>query len=462
MTLGDDLRVLLGGDAVVSDDAVLPYTKDATEMQGLAGTPDAVVLPADADQVAELVAWCYEREVPLVPRGGGTGFAGGAVPVDGGVVVSMERMQQVLSFDPEQWRMQVEAGVVTGRIHDLARGNGLMFPPDPGASEQSQIGGNIACNAGGPRSFKYGTTGHWVTGIEAVIAHGRRIRAGGPVRKDVAGYDLRSLFVGSEGTLGIITSAWLKLIPAPEVEACVFAAYPSIDAGVERILDVYRSGSTPATLEFFDPGAMERTSGTFPADLPAEARFLVLAEIHGTRSSVDEMNAWMREVFDPDHVSFGTFEGRSQLEGLRRWRGGVSYAVASARGGKLSEDVVVPVDCIGTAIAAVVEIGSRFGLEGCSWGHAGDGNLHASFLIDPASPSEASAAQAAATELFERVLAMRGSVSGEHGLGWTKRDQFEKQFSADEVELQLALKRVFDPLDLFNPGKKVPASVRRA
>lgn len=374
----------------------------------------------------------------------------------GGVVVSMERMQRILALDAEQWRMQVEAGVVTARIHERARSNGLMFPVDPGASESSQIGGNIACNAGGPRSFKYGTTGAWVTALEAVIAYGRRIRTGGPLRKDVAGYDLRSLLVGSEGTLGIITSAWLRLIPAPEAVRFVYAAYGSLEMGVERTLDVYRAGLQPAALEFLDEGALRNSAATFPGELPDDARFLVVTEIDGTESSVREMTTWLTDVLGPDHVVLGTIATRPEIDRLRRWRGGVSYAIASERGGKVSEDIVVPVEHLGAAIRMVIEVGERHGLPACSFGHAGDGNLHATFKIDPRSPEQIATAYDAATELFGRALEMGGSISGEHGLGWVKRDRFADAFSAVEVELQREIKRAFDPLNLFNPGKKIP------
>jgi len=252
--LARDLAALLGPEGIRQGDDVRPYLHDSTEMQGLSGRADAVAVPGSVEEVQELVCWCYERGVPIVPRGGGTGFAGGAVPVEGGVVLSLERLNRVLRFDPELWRMNVEAGVRTGRVHQLARESGLYFPPDPGASEQSMIGGNVACNAAGPHSFKYGVTGAWVTGLEAVVAEGRLVRFGGPVRKDVAGLDVRSLLVGSEGVLGVIVSAWLRLIPAPEAQVPIAASYPSVEAGVAALGRVYGYGLVPAALEYFDEG----------------------------------------------------------------------------------------------------------------------------------------------------------------------------------------------------------------
>src|SRR5216117_4403507 len=198
------------------------YLHDQTEARGLSGRADAVALPRSAEEVAEVVAWCYTHGVAIVPRGGGTGYAGGSVPLDGGVVLSLERLDRVRSFDPLLWRIEVEAGLRTSEVRRIAREGGLLFAPDPGAAEQSQIGGNIATNAGGPHAYKYGVTGKWVTGLEAVVPPGELVRFGGPIRKDVAGYDLKSLLIGSEGTLGVITAAWLRLTPAPE------AAWPVI------------------------------------------------------------------------------------------------------------------------------------------------------------------------------------------------------------------------------------------
>ncbi len=228
--------------------------------------------------------WCYERDIAIVPRGGGTGFAGGSVPVDGGVVVDLQRMSRLLAFDPQLWRMHVEAGLRTSEVRRLARESGLLFPPDPGAAEQSQIGGNVATNAGGPHAFKYGVTGHWVTGLEAVVPPGEVIAVGGAIRKDVAGYDLKGLLVGSEGTLGIVTSVWLRLTPAPAARAPVIAVYRSAADGCEAILAVLANGVVPAALEYLDAGALDAARGAYPFELAGDARFMVLAEADGSLS----------------------------------------------------------------------------------------------------------------------------------------------------------------------------------
>jgi glycolate oxidase subunit GlcD len=449
-----ELARLLGESALRTGDLAVPYLHDSTELQGLRGHADAVVAPADVAGVSRLVAWCHERGVPMVPRGGGTGFAGGAVPF-GGVVCSLERLDRVRSFEPELWRLHVDAGVTTARVHKLARESGLLFPPDPGASEQSQIGGNVACNAGGPHSFKYGVTGAWVSGIEAVVAGGELIRSGGPVRKDVAGYDLRSLLVGSEGTLGIVTGAWLKLIPAPEAAIPLAAGYAGVKEGAAAVRRVCGSGLVPAALEFFDPGSVEASGAAFPGGLPTNVRFLVLAEADGTRSGAAELAAELEQALAEGALLVRRFETAAAVRDLWRWRSGVSFAVAARRGGKVSEDVAVPVEKLEAAIEATLEVGRRHGLQACSWGHAGDGNLHATFMVDAGSAEEVATALRAHEELFGRALELGGTVTGEHGLGWVKRGQFERQFTPLEAGLQRKIKSVFDPKGLFNPGKKV-------
>jgi glycolate oxidase subunit GlcD len=444
----------------LGEDSVRPltarhYHRDSTEMHGLSGMADAIVAPGDADQVRELVAWCYERNLAIVPRGGGTGFAGGAVPVDGGIVCSLERLSQIRQFEPEFWRMEVEAGVITSRIHLVARKSGLFFPPDPGASEQSQIGGNIACNAGGPHAFKYGVTGNWVTGIEAVVANGNVVSMGGSLRKDVAGYDLRSLFVGSEGTLGIITSAWLRLIPAPEKVIPVVAGYPDIASGVRAIGRVYGYGLLPAALEYFDGGTLAASGGSFPGGIDPEIGFLLIAESDGTASEAENLSHGLSEALTEEATFVRQIHDRQSIDELWRWRSGVSFAVSAQRGGKMSEDIAVPMGVLEETINIINEIGQRHGLSTCSWGHAGDGNLHATFMLDASSESEIAAATMASQELFARTLELGGTVSGEHGLGWVKREQFDLQFSEESARLQRLVKAAFDPANLFNPGKKV-------
>ncbi len=388
-----ELRALLG------DDSVLPgttraYLTDATENRTVRGRADAVTLPRDAAEVAAVLAWCYEHDVPLIPRGGGSGLAGGAVPTDGGVVVSLERLSGPPRLEPERWRAFVPAGITTAGLQRRAREEGLLYAPDPGAPEQSQLGGNIATNAGGPHTFKYGVTGTWVTGLELVLAPGEVVSIGGPIRKDVAGYDLKSLIVGSEGTLGIVTAAWVKLLPAPESQLPVVAFFSDAQAGCEALTTVMASGLVPAALEYLDEVAVAKAGASFPGETPREPAFMLIAEADGSIAEAQHLRAELLEAFAPGALATHAPEGRGEIRELWRWRSGVSLAVIAARGGKVSEDIVVPLERLAEAIVATREIGARHGLPACSWGHAGDGNLHSTFMIDSGGPGRGGALSA--------------------------------------------------------------------
>ena len=293
-TLAGELAALVGADAVL--DGPIPSTaatRPRREGSRGAPTPSRSRATATRSRGRRLVLRARRADTP---RGGGTGFAGGAVPVDGGLVLALDRLDRVRAFEPLLWRMHVEAGVRTGHVHRLARESGLFFPPDPGAAEQSQIGGNIATNAGGPHAFKYGVTGRWVTGLEAVVPPGELITVGGPIRKDVAGYDLKSLLIGSEGTLGIVTAAWLRLIPAPEAAYPVVALYRDTAAGCAAIERVVGSGLVPAALEYLDGGALAAAGGAFPGGVPAGAGFMVIAEADGTASEAERLRDELVDV----------------------------------------------------------------------------------------------------------------------------------------------------------------------
>ncbi len=446
-----ELRARFGDDVVLEGVPPL-YLHDATEARGLRGHADAVVRPRSSAEVAEVVAWCYERETPITTRGGGTGFAGGAVPL-GGVVLALERLTKVRSLDPLVWRMEAEAGVTTINVRRLARENGLLFPPDPGAAEQSQIGGNVATNAGGPHAFKYGVTGDWVLGVEAVVAPGELVRVGGPIRKDVSGYDLTSLLVGSEGTLGVITSVWLGLTPAPEAAAPVVSLHRDTTSGCEALAAVLGSGLPVAALEYLDVETVRRSIAAFPAPLGALG-FMVLVDVDGSAEEIARLRASVLEVVSDEALATWAPESAHEIAALWRWRDGVSLAVQAERGGKVSEDIVVPFERLAEAVEETLAIGARHDLAACSWGHAGDGNLHSTFLIDPGDEGERHRAEVAAEELFDLAIRLGGSISGEHGLGLVKVGGLERQWGPAALALHDRVKTAFDPKGLLNPGKK--------
>jgi FAD/FMN-containing dehydrogenase len=415
-----------------------------TDASGMRGSAALVAHPGNSDEVRDLVAWAYRTNVAIVPLGGATGYSGGVVPEGTGplLAIAMDRLNRIRSFDPLLWRIEVEAGVTTATVARLARENGLLFPPDPGAAEQSQIGGNLATNAGGPHAFKYGVTSRWVTGVEAVLAPGELVSFGGPIRKDVAGYDLRSLLIGSEGTLGIITAAWLRLTPAPAMSIPVVAAYPTIGEGVQAIYAAMASGIVPAAIEYVQGDALLHAPPPF-IDV-GERRFLVVCEAESD-SERDEL----LDALGPDAVAADPAE-------VWRWRSGVSLAVRAVRGEKVAEDIAVPLDRLQEAIERTLEIGVSHHLEACSWGHAGDGNIHSTFLFDPSDPVQRARADAAAEDVFSLARELGGSVSGEHGLGVLKRGQLVGQWSPASIAAHEAVKHALDPRGLLNPGKKQP------
>ena len=442
--LSAELAHLLGTDGVITGDTrpARPYLADATQSRGIGGHADVVALPATPEQVAATLAFAYDHDIPVTPRGGGSGYAAGAVPT-GGILLSTERLTGVPRVQIERWCVDTPAGVSTAQLRHRAAEHGLFYPPDPGSMEQSHIGGNIATNAGGPHTFKYGVTGRWVRTLLVAMAPGRLISLGQPVTKDVSAYDLTSLMIGSEGTLGIVCAAQLALIPAPELRLPLLGRYPDTASGVAAIEAILTSGAVPAALEYLD-------SHTSP-----DGHFLVIAEADGTATAAREQAALIREAMEPDATAIDAPTTPGEIDALWRWREGVSLTTTARRGGKLSEDIVVPVTALAEAIEAIVEVGVRHGLAACSWGHAGDGNLHATFLIDPDDRNEIERAEVAAEEFFALAISLGGSVSGEHGIGAVKRAAAARSLSPDVVALMRDIKTALDPKGLLNPGKKL-------
>jgi glycolate oxidase subunit GlcD len=447
-----ELARLVGSQHVLEAPPESPYNRDSSRRRGLAGRADAVALPGDAAQVAEVVRWCYSHDVPIVARGGGTGLTGGAVPSDGGVVLSLERLRRVRELEPALWRMHPEAGVSTRHVQRLARENGLFFAPDPGAAEQSQIGGNVATNAGGPHALKYGVTGAWVTGLEAVLAPGELVHVGGWARKDVAGYDLKNLLIGSEGTLGVITAVRLRLLPAHEAQLALVAFMRSRADGCAAMLEVLAAGIEPSALDFLDGATLALVAGGYPGEPPDGAAFALLAEVDGTLAEAERRREELVELLGARALEINVPPER---DALWRWRDGFNGVVSGARGAKVSEDVAFPVERLADGLEGFEQIAERHALRSCAWGHGGDGNVHATVLVDPAVEAELDGAEAAGRELFALVRELGGSIAAEHGVGQLKSGLLEAQWDARTVELHEQIKRAFDPKGLLNPGTKL-------
>ncbi len=451
-----ELSRLIGSEHVLDAPAASPYNRDCSNRRGVEGRADAVVLPGTAEEVAAVVRWCYAHDVPVVARGGGTGLTGGAVATHGGVVCSLERLRRVRELEPGLWRMLAEAGVSTRHVQRLARENGLFFGPDPGAAEQSQIGGNVATNAGGPHALKYGVTGAWVAGVEVVLAPGELVQVGGWAGKDVAGYDLKSLLIGSEGTLGVITAVRLRLLPAPESAIPLVVFVRTRDQGCAAIGEVFAAGLRPSVLDFMDGATLEMLARAYPGpSVPAGAGFALVCEVDGARAEAQAQREALVELMSGPPARAIAVHEPADAQALWRWRDGVNPAVTAVRGAKVSEDVVFPVERLAEGLARFEQIASARGLRSCAWGHGGEGNVHATVLVSPEREAELEAAEAVGEELFALVVELGGSIAGEHGVGWLKRGRLESQWPERALELHEQIKRAFDPKDLLNPGTKL-------
>jgi glycolate oxidase len=433
-------------------DALIAYGTDALQT----GRPaDLVLLPRTAAEISAIAANCNGDRIPLVVRGGGTGYTGGSVPVRGGVVVSMERLNRILEIDEENLLAVVQPNVVTGDLQDAVEARGLFYPPDPASLRRSAIGGNVAECAGGPRAFKYGTTKRYVLALEAVLPTGEVLRTGSKAVKNVVGYDLTQLLVGSEGTLAIITEITLRLVPKPAAQATLRASFRDIASAVAGVSALLAARVVPATLELIDEvslRAVERHLGRRLA--PEDARALLIVEADGVPPGVaEELNrveAACRAAGAIDLDRAASDDERHRIWDARRE---LSHALRALAPLKINHDVVVPRGRVPQLYTLIDRLGHAHGLLVAAFGHAGDGNIHVNFLIDPADPDQVARAATAQRQLFEGVVALEGSISGEHGIGLAKAPYLELELSADVIALMKRLKAAFDPNGILNPGK---------
>ena len=454
----DALVAAVGAAHVVDDPAAL----EAASVDGLdrdGHPPDLVVRPGSTAEVACVMAACDRWRVPVVPRGRGTGYSGGAVPVRGGVVLSLERLDRILEIDEANLLAVVEPNVITGDLQAAVERVGLFYPPDPASLDRCAIGGNVAECAGGPRAFKYGTTGRYVLGLEAVLPTGEVVSAGGRTVKNVVGYDLTQLLVGSEGTLAVVTKVVLRLLPRPPVTATLRVAFASVDAAVAAVLEIVRARVIPSVVEFVDRlslDAVERHLG-IGALVPADAGAMLLIEADGLAAEVEEQVARIAEACGRTGA-LEVLRAASDAEREQLWRARreLSPALRALAPLKINHDVVVPKARIPDLMTLVAELRRESGLPIPCFGHAGDGNIHVNVMVDPADAEALARARTAERRLLEGVVALGGAITGEHGIGFTKVPFIGLGLSADELALMRRIKRAFDPHGILNPGKIFP------
>lgn len=445
------LKEVLGEHRVLDDEMDrLLYSYDATRIKML---PNVVVIPETQEEVQKIVKICYENEIPITPRGAGSGYTGGALPVKGGVLISFEKMDKILEIDEDNAIARVQPGVITFNLQKEVEKRGLFYPPDPASYKFCTLGGNVAENAGGPRCVKYGVTREYVMELNTVIHNGEIIHSGKPTLKDVAGYDITRLLIGSEGTIGLFTEITLKLIPKPKVAKTVKAIFSDIASVGKTVKDIFKAGISPSALEFMDNLAINAVEDFGHFGLPRDAEVLLLIEVDGHPKAIDDEITEVARICEMNGAKVEIAKTTQDAAKLWEARRALSPAVAKLARTKINEDIVFPRSYLPEALPRLREIGKKYNLKMVNFGHIGDGNVHANFMINGLDPDEVARAEKAVEEVFNLALEYGGSITGEHGVGITKAEFMPKQFKPQELEIMKKIKRVFDPLDLINPGK---------
>ncbi len=438
----------------------MAYSYDATPLHQV--LPDGVVFPASTEEVQAILELASREGLKVVPRGSGTNLAAGTVPVEGGLVLVLTRMNRVLEIDTDNLTARVQPGVITAPFQAQVEALGLFYPPDPGSNMVSTLGGNVAMCAGGLRGLKYGVTRDYVLGLEAVLPSGEVIRTGGKAMKDVAGYDLTRLLVGSEGTLAVITEILLKLVPRPEAKRTLLALFPHLEDAARAVSETIAARIVPATLEFLDQGTARVVEEYAHAGLPTDVEAVLLIEQDGAPSAVDADIERIAELCRRAGASevrvAATQEEASALLTARR---SALAALARLRPTTILEDASVPRSRLAEMVQAIQEAARRHTVRVCTFGHAGDGNLHPTCLTDARDTDEIARVEEAFAEIFAKALELGGTITGEHGVGAAKAGYLEARVGPGALALMKRLKEAFDPQGILNPGKIFAEGPRR-
>ena len=417
--------------------------------------PDAVLFPLTTAEVKNIVALCNRYRVPLIPRGRGTGTAGGSLPELGGIALSMERMLNIISVDPANRVIVVEPGVLNQTVQDAAEPYGFFWPLDPSSAMFSTVGGNIATGAGGPHAVKYGTTREHVLGLKAVTAAGDFITTGCYTTKGVVGYDLTRLLIGSEGTLAVITEATLKLTALPGAVAGITAHFSDLTSCTAAIVKIMAQPQLPSALEFLDSGSLNLIRGRYPDMLPVDTNAMLMIEVDGIHKDITDAIAVILSACQSDGLIHASKVDNTAT--LWQARKALSPLLREIAPKKINEDVVVPVDTLPQFLHGLTQLSTRYRLQNVNFGHAGNGNIHVNLLINPDDADEVVRAKHCLDEIFDLVIKLRGTLSGEHGVGSEKRAFVSKEIDCVTLDLMRDIKKLFDPNNILNPGKLFPA-----
>ncbi len=451
-----ELQETIGAEKVLSSPVdLIAYSFDGTFEQQL---PDVVVLPESNEDVSAVVRVAARYDTPIVPRGMSSGLAGGTIPVRGGIVMSLTRMNRILEIDKENMTVAVEAGVVTGNLQTEVEKLGLFYPPDPASVDQSTIGGNVACNAGGPRCLKYGVTGDYVLGLTVVLADGRIVKTGGKAIKYVTGFNMNQFFVGSEGALGIVTEVILRLIAKPPYVRTALVHFPTLEDASNTVHTVLSRGLVPATLEMLDETAIECIEEAMNLGLPLDVEALLVIESDGADAETvqREIDAIADICLETGASKVDVARNEKERATLWRARRSVSPSLARRAPNKLGEDITVPRSAIPEAVRRIKAISEDYGLPVVVFGHAGDGNLHPNILFDKREPEQWEKVERIVGEIFRVALDLGGTLSGEHGIGTLKLPYMREALGQASINIQWRVKQALDPQNILNPGKVLP------
>ena len=451
------IRAVVGKEnALDSDLDRFGYSYDSSFIALLpANLPDVVVRPLTTEEVSEVMKIANEEQIPVTARGAASGRTGGSVPLQGGICLSLDRMKTITELDEKNMMVTAEAGVRTIDLYNHCAAKGLFFPPDPASWKMSTIGGNVAENAGGMRAVKYGVTSDYVMGLEVVMADGTVLNTGGKAIKNVTGYNLSSLFVGSEGTLGIITRALLKLIPMPKKRGTIQIMFKALDDGCATINTMLQEDVVPAAAEIMDKTSLDAVARLRKMDLAPDIEACVVIEIDGEdQADLDSQTERIKAVAEKcGALSFRVAKTEAESEELWAIRRTMSSAVSALAPNRIGEDISVPRSEFPEVVRRIKKISEKHNLTIAVFGHAGDGNLHPSVLCDLKDPESAERAHHAVDEIFDAALAVGGTLSGEHGIGITKQPYIVKAIGKSGVAVSKALKQAMDPKGILNPGK---------